>query len=128
MALESTAVYHSADLLPGDKFMAEWCDTIADSTLFTELPKRTSVGEFKDAYGNKYIMVLNRDYEKALNAEIAMNGDYRLYEVSKVDGKQSVIADSTATLKLDLKPGDAILLRVQDAKDEAFTCEYALAE
>lgn len=28
----------------------------------------------------------------------------------------------------ELAPGDAVLLRVQDAKDEAFTCEYRLAK
>ena len=128
MALDSTLVYHSDDLLPGDKFMAEWCDKLSDSTLFTALPKRVSVGEFKDAYGNKYIMVLNRDYEKALDCEIAMNGEYRIYEVSKVDGTQSIKADATSTLALSLNPGDATLLRVQPATEEAFTCEYKLAE
>ncbi|MBQ9115457.1 MAG: hypothetical protein IJY04_00370 [Clostridia bacterium] len=126
MALDSTLVYHSSDLLPGDKYMAEWCDSVNSSTFFTELPKRTSVGEFADKYGNKYIMILNRDYEKPLKCEIPMKGEYRLYEVSKVNGKQSVLADKTAALKLDLIPGDAILIRVQDAKDEAFTCEYRL--
>ena len=128
MALDSKLVYHSSDLLPGDKLMAEWCDSIKDSTIFTDLPKRTSVGEFADAYGNKYIMVLNRDYEKALKCEIAMNGEYRLYEVSNVDGKQYVYADKTDKLALDLIPGGAILLRVQDASDEAFTSEYKLIE
>ena len=128
MALESTLVYHSDDLLPGNSDMRKWCDRIADSTLFTELPRRCSVGEFADNYGNKYIMILNRDYEKPLKCDIPMKGEYRLYEVSKIDGKQSVVADITDTLRLDLAPGDAILLRVQDAKDEAFTCEYKLAE
>lgn len=128
MALDSKLVYHSADLLPGDKLMAEWCDSIEDSTLFTELPKRVSVGEFADAYGNKYIMVLNRDYEKALDTEIAMNSKYRVYEVSKVDGSQSVVDDATDSLKLKLAPGDATLLRIQNAEEEAFTCEYKLAE
>ena len=128
MALDSKLVYHSDDLLPGDRFMAEWCDSIADSTLFTALPKRTSVGEFKDAFGNKYIMVLNRDYEKPLCCEIPINGEYRIYEVSKVDGKQNVVADKTGALKIDLIPGDATLLRIQDASEEAFTCEYKLAE
>ena len=128
MALDSKLVYHSLDLLPGDKFMAEWCDSLNDSTLFTELPKRTSVGEFEDKYGNKYIMVLNRDYEQPLKCEIPMKGEYRIYEVSNVDGKQSVVADKTSALKLDLIPGGAVLLRVQNADEEAFTCEYVLAE
>lgn len=128
MALESTLVYHSDELLPGNSDMRVWCDGIADSTLFTALPRRCSVGEFADGYGNKYVMILNRDYEKPLRCEIPMKGEYRLYEVSKVDGTQSVNTDKTNTLRLDLMPGDAILLRVQNAKEEPFTCEYVLAE
>lgn len=128
MALTSTLVYHSDDLLPGDEHMAVWCDKLSDSTLFSALPRRTSVGEFSDQYGNKYIMVLNRDYMTALETSIEMNGSYRVYEVSKVDGSQSVKADATSSLDLKLAPGDAALFRIQDAKDEAFTCEYKLAE
>ena len=126
MALDSTLVYHSDDLLTGNADMKEWCDSIADSTLFTELPKRCSVGEFADGYGNSYVMILNRDYEKPLKAELLMKAYFRLYEVSKLDGGQSIIADGTDTLKLELAPGDAILLRVQDTADEPFTCEYKL--
>jgi hypothetical protein len=108
--------------------MKEWCDSITDSTLFTSLPNRCSVGEFADGYGNKYVMILNRDYEKPMKAELPMKAKFRLYEVSKVDGGQRVIADNTDTLALELAPGDAVLLRVQDAADEPFTCEYKLAE
>ena len=126
MALDSTLVYHSDDLLTGNADMKEWCDSIADSTLFTELPKRCSVGEFADGYGNSYVMILNRNYEKPLKAELPMKAYFRLYEVSKLDGGQSIIADGTDTLKLELAPGDAILLRVQHAADEPYTCEYKL--
>jgi hypothetical protein len=128
MALDSKLVYHSSDLLPGDKLMAEWCDSIKDSTIFTDLPKRTSVGEFADAYGNKYIMVLNRDYEKELDCVLELQRSFRVYEVSRVDGHQDVIHDATTTLPIKLAPGDAVLLRVQNSDDEAFTCEYKLAE
>jgi len=57
-----------------------------------------------------------------------MKGEFRVYEVSKVDGYQDVICESTSKLSLKLAPGDAVLLRVQPANDEAFTCEYKLAE
>ncbi len=129
MALDSTLVYHSDDLLPGDKFMPEYIDRLEDSEIFSgRLPKRTSVGEFEDAYGNKYVMILNRDYEVKLDTELTMQGDFRIYEVSRKDGTQSVVHDSVSVLPVKLAPGDAVLYRVQPAKDEAFTCEYKLAE
>ena len=129
MALDSKLVYHSDDLLPGDKFMAEYIDKLDDSEIFCgKLPKRISVGEFEDKYGNRYAMVLNRDYESAADITLDMKGEFRVYEVSKVDGYQDVICESTSKLSLKLAPGDAVLLRVQPASEEAFTCEYKLAE
>ena len=73
-------------------------------------------------------MIVNRDYEKSLNATLALKSDYRIYEVSKEDGEQRVVFDSTTSLPVDLEPGDAILLRVQPSSEEAFVCEYKLVE
>ncbi len=129
MALDSKLVYHSDDLLPGDKFLPEYIEKIEDSEIFCgKLPKRTSVGELEDAYGNRYVMILNRDYEKPLDTVLDMKGDFRIYEVSRVDGYQDVIHECVSKLPVKLAPGDAVLLRVQPAADEAFTCEYKLAE
>ena len=129
MALESTIIYHSDDLLPGCEYMEGLKNDISESEIFSgTLPKRCSVGEFEDAYGNKYAMILNRDYEKELSATLTLRSDYRIYEVSKKDGSQSVIADSARELKIDLGLGDAVLLRVQPAGEEAFVCEYKLAD
>ena len=128
MALDSKLVYHSDDLLPGDKLMPEYVDDIENSDIFLgRLPNRTSVGELEDKYGNKYVIVLNRDYERASEITLDMKGDFRIYEVSKVDGYQDVIHDSVSKLPLKLAPGDAVLLRIQPANEEAFTCEYKLA-
>jgi len=129
MALDSTLVYHSDDLLPGCEYMNGLKDDISDSEILTgTLPKRCSVGEFSDAYGNKYIMIFNRDYEKELNASLPLKADYRIYEVSKKDGEQTVISDSAREINVSLGLGDAVLLRVQPAAEEAFICEYKLAE
>ena len=102
---------------------------ISESDILTgTLPKRCSVGEFADAYGNEYIMIVNRDYEKELNATLTLKKDYRVYEISKVNGEQNVISDSTKTINVNLGLGDAVLLRVQPAEEEAFVCEYKLAD
>ena len=92
------------------------------------LPKRTSVGELSDQYGNTYAVILNRDFEKTADISLSLKDDYRVYEVSKQDGKQRVICDGTDKISLTLAPGDGVLYRFQKASEEAFTCEYELCE
>ena len=130
MALDSKFVFHSDDLLtqtmetykegmPTDKI----CDsTVLDGTL----PKRTSVGELHDEYGNKYLFVLNRDYEKENEIKLSFKGEKRVYVVDRNDGEQKLMKENCSELVLELCAGDAILIRVQDAGEEAFTIEYKL--
>ena len=82
----------------------------------------------EDAYGNRYVVILNRDYEKPLSATLEMKDAFRVYEVSKEDGKQYVLHENTTELPINLEPGDAVVLRVQKASEEAFTIEYKLVD
>ena len=127
MALESVNVIHSDDLLPGCEYMKGLAETMADSRhLKGTLPKRTSVGELEDAYGNQYLMVLNRDYEAAADITLELKDNSRIYEVSRETGRQNVICDSTAQIRITLAAGDAVLYRIQSAKEDAFTLEYRI--
>ncbi len=127
MALDSKLVYHSEDLLTGSEFMKAYVENIENSDIFTgKLPKRTSIGELEDAYGNCYVVILNRDYEKPLQASIDMKEVFRVYEVSKVDGTQHLLHEATKALPIDLAAGDAMVLRIQKAAEESFTVEYQL--
>ena len=109
--------------------MKEYADDIANSVFFKDaLPYRTSASEFEDAYGNKYLMVLNRDYLAEKTLTLSLKGNYRIYEVSKVDGLQSVRAENAETLTVQLAAGDAALFRLQPAEEEAFTIEYRLSK
>ena len=127
MALESRLVYHSDDLLPGCEYMKENADSISDSEILNgALPKRCSVGEFSDFYGNRYIMILNRDYERTLTSTFSLKKNYRIYEVSRIEEVQRIICESAREMPLTIMPGDAILLRVQPSEEEAFECKYKL--
>lgn len=129
MALDSKLVIHSSDLLPDCEYTKPYFNTMEESTIFEgELPKRTSVGELEDAYGNRYAVILNRDYENVSEITLDLKHNFRVYEVSKEDGKQRVIFDSVSKLPLTLQGGDAVLYRFQNANEEPFTCEYKLAE
>ncbi len=127
MALESKTVLHDSTLLPGCPHLEGLADTIADSLLLTgALPKRISAGELEDCAGNRYLLVLNRDYETEQTVTLALQRPSRIYEVSKTTGRQSVLQEAADTLTLTLAEGDAVLLRVQDATEEPFTVEYRL--
>ena len=129
MALECKHVFHDESCLADFEPMKQYAENISDSAFLADkLPYRTSVGEFEDAYGNRYMMVLNRDYSSDKRVSIKLNKDYRIYEVSRDDGAQYVKDDGTDTLSLHLEAGDAVLLRLQPAEDEAFTVEYRLVK
>lgn len=126
MALTSTGVFHSSDVLREDpQFRARYCDDFADSVLFTgELGARISLGEFADEYGHRYFMVLNRDYCKNQKAELAFRAAARVYEVSDATGDQVLFADCADRLEMELKPGQARLFRVQDPAEPAYLADY----
>ena len=62
------------------------------------------------------------------NISIDLNGNYRVYEVSRADGLQYITAECTDKLELKLSAGDAALIRLQKADEEAFTIEYKLSK
>lgn len=129
MALECKHVFHDTSCLPDFEPMKQYAERLSDSAFLADkLPYRTSVGEFGDSYGNRYMMVLNRDYLSDKTVTLKLNKSYRVYEVSRHDGLQYVKNDCTDIVSLHLKAGDAALLRLQPAEDNAFTVEYRLVK
>jgi hypothetical protein len=102
--------------------------TIDISNYYTLMDYYSGGTRFEDEYGNGYMMILNRDYMKNAEIELSLNGNYRLYEVSKTDGLQHVACENTDKLALELAPGDAVLYRLQPADEEAYTIEYRLSK
>ena len=129
MALTCKRVIHDEGLAPDAPAFYEMHETYKDSAyLASPLPKRISVSEYEDAYGNGYALILNRDYETEQTVSLPLQGATRIYEVSKADGRQRVIEEKAEAICLTLAPGDAALLRLQDAKDAPFTVEYKLCK
>lgn len=130
MALNSKLVYHSDDVVPYGphaEIYKGMDDSITDSKILCgTLPKRTSVGELEDEYGNRYLMIVNRDVEKELDATLPMKEAFRVYEVSKETGDQVLLADSTVELNVKLQPGEGTLLRIQPVAEEAALLRYTL--
>lgn len=128
MALTSEHVYHSPEVLMGYAPFDKYREVLSDSEILAdkELPFRCSVGEFADSEGNRYLMVLNRDYQDDRTFKLNFKKEFRVYEVSGQDGTQSVKKRRTKSLALQLAPGDAVFLRFQDANEEAYLIDYVL--
>ena len=129
MALTSEGVYHSPEVLAGYEAFDKYRESVSDSQILVdeELPFRCSVGELSDKEGNRYLFVLNRDYLNKRRFTLNFKNASRVYEVSGETGEQSVKKRCTTSMTLDLAPGDATFLRVQNADKEAFLIDYVLA-
>lgn len=128
MALTSEHVFHSPKLLADNENYDQFREPLKESKVLAdgELPFRCSVGEFSDEEGNCYLMILNRDYMEKRTFNLELKDFFRVYEVSGEDGSQSVRQKSTKRLDIELAAGDAIFLRLQDAKEEAYLIDYCL--
>ena len=71
-------------------------------------------------------MVLNRDFAAAKTVTLNFKETVRLYSVSRETGRQIPMDGEVDTTTIELAAGDAALIRVQQAAEEAYTIEYRL--
>ena len=129
MALNCLRVIHDDTLLPDHPTMVGYRTALAESELLSDenpLPRRISVSEHSDAYGNCYLMVLNRDYEQMAHLSLTLQSRSHVFEVSKSDGEQHFQHEAVLHLPVTLAPGDLALYRIQPATEAPFTVEYYL--
>lgn len=128
MALTSVNVFHSPEVLRGNKNFEKFRESLSESHILSDenLPFRCSVGEFLDCENNRYLMMLNRDYNSSRRFKLNLKQAFRVYEVSGMDGMQIIRNRSTKSISVQLEPGDAIFLRFQDVKEEPYLIDYVL--
>ena len=125
MALECDRVIHDDTILPDHPTMEGLRTSLEESELVSGgLVPRTSISEHTDPYGNRYLMVLNRDYEQTATLSLKLKGRAHVFEVSKKDGEQYLCEENTNYIPVYLEPGDLKLYRIQDAGEEPYTVEY----
>lgn len=127
MALKCKRVIHDDTLLPDHKSMVGLRTNLSESELLTgRLFARISVSEHEDDYGNKYLMVLNRDFKRTSHFSLTLKEKSNIYEVSKNDGEQRLIYTGETVLPVRLAPGELALFRIQNATETPYTVEYYL--
>ena len=89
-------------------------DNIRLDPIFSEIPQGITIGRFDDGYGHDYAMIQNRDFEAFADISLPLRSEKRLAEVSRKDGSLSVTAQRTDCIRMELRPGDAVLLRLDD--------------
>lgn len=117
MALNQVATYQSKERVTESEILSE-----------QEIPQGCAVSEFTDCEGHRYLAIQNQDCtdknRKAFRFDLKKS--FRVYRVNPHDGKQMITKEKVDTLNILLMPGDADVLRFQDADDEAYLVEYAL--
>lgn len=127
MALTCDRVIHDSTLLADCPVMAEHRTPMGESELLTgELSPRISISEHSDAYGNRYLMVLNRDFEKSAHIELKLKNPSHVYKVSREDGEQKLVYYCAKRLQGYFAPGMLEIYRIQPGEEEPFTVEYYL--
>jgi len=127
MALECRRVIHDDALLPDCPYMNGLRTTVEESELLTgKLPRRISVSEHTDAYGNRYLMVLNRNYTADNSYQLRLKNTSNVYRVSPEDGEQRLVFDNADALTGYLPAGELALYRIQPASEEPYTIAYYL--
>lgn len=126
MALSLKQIIHDPVILQIPHMSEMACGGEESSLLREALPHRIAASQLDDAYGNHYLLVLNRDCHKAQNVQLQLREPSRVYLVSKEDGLQYVQQEQTQVLPISLEPGDGALYRLQPADEEAFGIEYYL--
>ena len=127
MALNCLRVIHDDTLLPDHPAMEGLRTPMEESELLCgKLAARISVSEHEDAYGNKYLMVLNRDWDAERHVGLSLKNLSHVYEVSKTDGEERFLYDAVGYFEIYLAPGDLRLFRIQPGAQEPYTVEYFL--
>lgn len=127
MALTCRRVIHDTTLLADCSISAKWLTPIEESELIEgRLFTRLSISEHGDAYGNRYLMVLNRDFENDAHTMLKLKQPSHVYAVSREDGEQTMLYHNDTKLYIHLAPGDLALYRIQPGEEEPFTVEYYL--
>ena len=126
MALECQRVIHDESVVSDKEGFAYL--PMEDSELLTgTLPHRISISELKDAYGNDYLMVLNRDYRESVRYRLKMKNPMRVWRVSDEDGEQRIAFDDANQILVGtLTPGSVALYRLQPRDEEPYAIEYYL--
>lgn len=126
MALKCERVIHGGNITPYKEKVT--FATMEESELLVgTLPQRISISEMSDDYGNRYLMVANRDYRNIVSYALKMKEPCRVYRVSDEDGEQRLVFDDpTNKIIGNLYPGHMALYRLQPKSEEPYTIGYYL--
>ena len=127
MALTCLRVIHDDGVQPEKEDWNEVRATMEESELLTgTIPPRISVSEMTNDRGDRYLMVLNRDYRHDRSFLLKLKEPARVYHVSDETGLEHLAFDDEACIFGHLAPGCAALYRVQPMSEEPCTIEYYL--
>lgn len=112
LTLESTAVYHTGKTLP------EGCTRLPDNgAVSVDQDSPLVVGFFDGPGDSRYVMIVNRDYDRAINVTVRYAADITgVAQVSNATGLAEPVSLVEQRTVHELLPGGGVLLRLDGTR------------
>ena len=101
---KSDKLYHTG--VSSDKLQGYFTDSLAQSDLIKSAPENAILGVFTDSTSAKYLVVVNKDFSKAMNATITLKSAKNISEFNKKTNATSQISGSSASISCQIPAGD----------------------
>ncbi len=101
---KSDKLYHTG--VSSDKLQGYFTDSLAQSDLIKSAPENAILGIFTDNTSAKYLVVVNKDFNKAMNATITLKSAKNISEFNKKTNTTNQISGSSASIKCQIPAGD----------------------
>ncbi len=101
---KSDKLYHTS--VSDDKLVGYFTDSLAQSDLIQAAPDSAILGVFTDNTSAKYLVVVNKDFSKAMNATITLKSAKNISEFNKKTNKTTQISGSSSTIQCQIPAGD----------------------
>lgn len=84
-------------------------DKVEDSALIADAPSGSIVGVFGDGTAKKYVLVVNKDYNKAMTGELKLRAAKKVQLYNHDTDKTAAVSASADTVALNIPAGDCAL-------------------
>ena len=101
---KSDKLYHTG--VSGDKLPGYFTDSLAQSDLIQTAPENAILGVFTDSTSAKYLVVVNKDFNKAMHATITLKSAKNISEFNKKTNATKQISGSSASIQCQIPAGD----------------------
>ncbi len=107
---KSSEIYHFG--LSKEVEATYFLSDLSKSAIISDAPDGTIVSVFTDNTKAKYVMVVNKDYKKAVKGNLVLKKSATIEEYNKTTNKFSTLFSGTNAVYMNIQPGNCVLYRI----------------